>query len=129
MNKGLKSSSKENNTIMVAAPRHVYSAVIKNQTNHDLTVKATYELPKDEGVDHFEVLLPAQGLIAIPQRLVEDGSCTLTGHIVNLSVTGESLSVELKGPYNVQSPTKDHPFVICATETGLLISEGASPSE
>ena len=108
---------------MVAAPRHVYSAVIKNQTHHDLQLKATYEMPHGS-IDHFEVLIPAQGLVALPQRLVTEDACTLTGHIVHISVTGENMSAEIKGPYNVHSPTKDHPFVICATETGLLMSEG-----
>jgi hypothetical protein len=114
---------------MVGAPRIVYSAVVKNQTNHDLTLKASYEMPKQQGGEHFEVLLPANGLAVIPQRLVQDETCTLTGHIISITVVGGgSLLSEAKGPFNVSHPTKDHPFLVSETETGILIREGTGSS-
>eukprot|EP00331_Platyophrya_macrostoma_P034745 CAMPEP_0176440192 /NCGR_PEP_ID=MMETSP0127-20121128/20418_1 /TAXON_ID=938130 /ORGANISM="Platyophrya macrostoma, Strain WH" /LENGTH=99 /DNA_ID=CAMNT_0017824657 /DNA_START=55 /DNA_END=351 /DNA_ORIENTATION=+ len=90
----------------LAAPRHVYSAIVKNQTEHDLTLKATYELPHHT-IDHLEVLIPANGVVSLPQKIITEGTCNLTGHIVELAVTGENINIDLKGPFNVSSPVKD----------------------
>lgn len=105
------------------APRHVYSAIVKNDTTHELLLKALYEMPHD-GTDTFEVTLPPQGVVALPQKIISEGTCNLTGHIVNIAVTGPNVAIELKGPFNVASPTKDHPFIISASDEGVVMREG-----
>lgn len=76
------------------------------------------------GVDHLEVVIPANGIVSLPQKTITEGTCSLTGHISGLAVNGPNMAVELKGPFNVFSPVKDHPFVILASDNGLLVREG-----
>ena len=97
-------------------PRHVYSAIVKNESDKDATVTATYEVP---AADNTTTTAEAQITVAagaegkFEEKTVVAGTATLIGNITSIAVAGGS---KVTGPF-VSGPTKDFVFTIAADLT------------
>ena len=91
-------------------PRHVYSAVLSNQTSSAIKVAITYQVPPDGHPESVEFNIEAGGSAEVPQKLVEQGSMTMTAHIIQVNVN-DGAAVE-NAPLGIWSPTKNYPIEI-----------------
>lgn len=105
-------------------PRHVYTANVRNATSDAVALTVVYELPLAKGTATVELSVEPNATAALEQKLVEEGTCTYTAHIVSISATRGEETVKVEGPYNVNSPTKDHPFTVELSGEKLAIREG-----
>lgn len=99
-------------------PRHVYTAVVTNNFTEPIKLKVTYQVPPTGTFEDFEVAsIPVGGSAEVPQKLVNMGTYTATGHIFTLEVLSESgHQAVVNAPYMVWSPTKDYPFLVVPHE-------------
>lgn len=102
-------------------PRHVYSAVISNRSGVTISVHAVYQTPPDGHAEHFQDSVPADGTLTIPQKLVESGTMTMTGHIQQVTVTAsDGRTAELQAPMGVTAPKKNWPLHVVVRDDSTL---------
>ena len=107
-------------------PRHVLTANVRNATAESISLTITYEMPLDKAHTTSELTVEPNATVAVEQKLVEQETCTFTANIISIAAkrSGDAEAVKLDGPYNVNSPTKDHPFTVEVQGEQLIVREG-----
>jgi hypothetical protein len=99
---------------MVPPPRDVYSAIIHNKSAVAATVSGQYKLPDGSSEAFGPIAITAGEHASVAQKVIPQGSMTLTAVIQSVKVVAGAHSVDLHAPFNVHSPTKDYVFEIVA---------------
>eukprot|EP00744_Colponema_vietnamica_P004769 GILI01007065.1.p1 GENE.GILI01007065.1~~GILI01007065.1.p1 ORF type:complete len:102 (+),score=39.60 GILI01007065.1:47-352(+) len=93
---------------MVLPPKHVYSAKVKNTSDKDVEVTATYALPNGtQETVTINIAAAAEG--QFDEKTIDVDTATHIANIVSLAVAGGET---VQAPFNVSSPTKGHGFTI-----------------
>nr|CCC91090.1 conserved hypothetical protein [Trypanosoma congolense IL3000] len=89
---------------MVAAPRHVYSAIVRNLTPKEVMLKAFYAMP-NAGDEETVVNIKPGGTARLEQKIVEMSTYSMTAHIRRVEVEGAFLESPFDGVF---SPVKEY---------------------
>ncbi|CAF1497995.1 unnamed protein product [Didymodactylos carnosus] len=98
------------------APRHVYTCVIKNKTNEELTCEVEYRGIDDKHTEVLNVQIPKGEEQKINEKTFEHDSGTSTGrktvHRIHVKKY-DGKTIEIKEPFeNVTSPQQNWEFHI-----------------
>eukprot|EP00759_Apiculatamorpha_spiralis_P037432 PhF_6_TR37279/c0_g1_i2/m.54949 len=109
-------------------PRHIYSALIHNQTTAPIHVKASYEVPPENKIQIFETIIAPGFNGEVPQRIVPAGTMTMTAHVSALfiSLVGAASppkTVSGQAPFKVVSPVKMYNFIVKESDAALTLEE------
>ncbi|PWV15625.1 hypothetical protein C3747_28g221c [Trypanosoma cruzi] len=110
---------------MIRAPRHVYSALIRNTTTISVTVLVTYSMPNEMPQETVQLLIPPGEEARAERKLVEEDTVTWTGFISKVAVEGgQSMSAPFLGVF---SPVNDYRIDIRSLFGKLLLVPRGHP--
>eukprot|EP01012_Entosiphon_sulcatum_P013109 TRINITY_DN1836_c0_g1_i1.p2 TRINITY_DN1836_c0_g1~~TRINITY_DN1836_c0_g1_i1.p2 ORF type:complete len:123 (-),score=34.06 TRINITY_DN1836_c0_g1_i1:58-399(-) len=113
--------------MQAVAPRDVYSVIVYNNTGANLELKVTYQKPggKAWDVEWAESRIPTGSRHPFGEKQFEKDGCKYAFVITKLEATNPTgLTASVDAPFNVHSPTKDHPITFTLEGGQLKFTQG-----
>lgn len=92
-------------------PRHVYSAVVKNEGSSEIKVAVTYTF-HDGSTEIEEEPIAAGGDFTFGDKTKVEGTMTTIAHITEVTALSQGNSASVTHPFNVSSPTRGYVFTV-----------------
>ena len=91
-------------------PKHVYSAIVKNESDKEAVVTAVYEVPAEGNptTESVKINVAAGSEGKFYEKTVTVGAAEFVANIVSLAVEG---GASVAGPF-VSGPTRDFVFTV-----------------
>eukprot|EP00727_Mastigamoeba_balamuthi_P013538 m51a1_g8807 hypothetical protein (140) ;mRNA; r:281434-282012 len=107
----------------VAAPKHVYSLVVKNTHTENVAVTVEYTSPENKVESEKHIVGPGASSVFSARTAAYD---TYTAHYRVTGVLVETadgkLSAVQREPFNVHGPTKNHLVTVSSNPEGLKLT-------